>query len=76
MADQKDNSEIDPFEPVRIDIDFETPAGGAYAIFYNYDENHKACKPEDAYWIHIHECTADDKLIQETIGFGPKAFPN
>ena len=71
MASQKDNCENDLFEPVRMD--FKTPAGGAYAVIFNYDENHKACKPEDAYWIHIHEFTADAKLIQETIGFASKA---
>ncbi|MBE6876657.1 MAG: hypothetical protein E7496_08065 [Ruminococcus sp.] len=67
----KNNIENYEFEPVRIDG--KTPAGGDYALFYHYDENHKACKPEEAYWIHIHEYTASGKFIHETIGFGAKA---
>ncbi|MDE5767902.1 MAG: hypothetical protein K2H82_00755 [Oscillospiraceae bacterium] len=55
------------FEPTKIKL-----AWGKYAMFFSYDENHRACKPEDAYWIHIHVFTAKGKFICDTIGFGPK----
>ena len=49
-------------------IDGPTPAGGAYAIAYFFDDDGTACPEEDAVEMRIIEYDESDKSIAFTYG--------